>query len=348
MLCKSYTIKIITSSLDLDGSTVSHEIPTNEWMKREKCQVLYLRKNQLDGRKLERLFKKSDTVYINSIFSYRFSILPLWKLRRSPGIKIIISPRGMLKDSALKIKRVKKSIFLKLANGLKLYRNVSFLATNMDEKAEIANKINDFKEIIIVPNLPSRNTNGPIPIEKEKGRLNICFIGRVHPIKNLDFLLALMKDIPKGNLELNIYGNEEDQVYLAKCKEIVKSFPGNIKVNFRGSMPFDQVFNTLARHHLLFLPTKGENFGHVIYEALTCGRPVLISDQTPWRNLAEKGIGWDLNLKRSDLYIDALNTLIHMDQTTFNQMCGRSRNFAETYYVNQNYLEKYTEVFSSN
>ena len=34
-------------------------------------------------------------------------------------------------------------------------------------------------------------------------------------------------------------------------------------------------------YDLLFLPTKGENFGHVILESMSAGTPVLISDTTP-------------------------------------------------------------------
>ena len=35
-------------------------------------------------------------------------------------------------------------------------------------------------------------------------------------------------------------------------------------------------------HDLFVFPTLGENFGHVIYESLMCGTPVLVSDNTPW------------------------------------------------------------------
>ena len=52
----------------------------------------------------------------------------------------------------------------------------------------------------------------------------------------------------------------------------------------------------MAANDLFFLPTRGENFGHVIAEALSVGTPVLISDQTPWRKLAAVGLGHDLPL----------------------------------------------------
>jgi glycosyltransferase involved in cell wall biosynthesis len=41
--------------------------------------------------------------------------------------------------------------------------------------------------------------------------------------------------------------------------------------------------DTFARHDLFVLPTRGENFGHVIFESVAAGTPVLLSDQTPWR-----------------------------------------------------------------
>jgi glycosyltransferase involved in cell wall biosynthesis len=39
-----------------------------------------------------------------------------------------------------------------------------------------------------------------------------------------------------------------------------------------------------AQHDLFVLPTRGENFGHVIIESLNVGTPVLLSDRTPWQN----------------------------------------------------------------
>jgi hypothetical protein len=46
----------------------------------------------------------------------------------------------------------------------------------------------------------------------------------------------------------------------------------------------------LAEYDLFLFPTLGENYGHVISEALASGCPVVISDQTPWRNLEAEGI----------------------------------------------------------
>ena len=70
--------------------------------------------------------------------------------------------------------------------------------------------------------------------------------------------------------------------------------PPRVVLRYHGALAHDVVGDTLSRADLLFLPTMGENFGHVIAEALLVGCPVLISDRTPWRHLREAGAGWDL------------------------------------------------------
>src|SRR5690606_20694183 len=57
-----------------------------------------------------------------------------------------------------------------------------------------------------------------------------------------------------------------------------------------------QVAALFSKYDLFFLPTRGENYGHVIAEALSMGTPVLISDQTPWRELQADDLGWDVPL----------------------------------------------------
>jgi glycosyltransferase involved in cell wall biosynthesis len=57
-------------------------------------------------------------------------------------------------------------------------------------------------------------------------------------------------------------------------------------------------------------PTLGENYGHVICEALNAGCPVLISNQTPWRNLQEKGVGWDFPLEEEERFTATLQQCV--------------------------------------
>ena len=55
----------------------------------------------------------------------------------------------------------------------------------------------------------------------------------------------------------------------------------------------------------------------MILEALCAGCPILISDQTPWRGLEEKGVGWDLPLDRLELFQEALQKCVDMENAEY-------------------------------
>ena len=97
-------------------------------------------------------------------------------------------------------------------------------------------------------------------------------------------------------INFTIYGPKEVPSYWSTCEELIAALPDNIKVDIYGPVDPFSVRTMLAKHDLFLLPTKGENYGHVIYEALSVGLPVLISDQTPWKDLRENNVGWECPL----------------------------------------------------
>mgnify|MGYP001195332029 CR=1 FL=1 len=139
------------------------------------------------------------------------------------------------------------------------------------------------KKIYIAPNLVS-----PIVAEKKeikkklRGPLKILFLSRISPMKNLDFFLNVLCKV-SSNVKLDIYGIKEDLRYFKQCKKIINKLPKNIRVLFHNKVNHNKINTIFKNHDLFVLPTRGENFGHVIYEALSAGVPALISDKTPWK-----------------------------------------------------------------
>ena len=84
----------------------------------------------------------------------------------------------------------------------------------------------------------------------------------------------------------------------------------------------------MAKHDLFFLPTLGENYGHVIAEALMAGTPVLIADTTPWRDLENEGVGWDLPLASEVVFAQRIDESSRMSAECYQQFRGRAREFA--------------------
>ena len=98
--------------------------------------------------------------------------------------------------------------------------------------------------------------------------------------------------------------------------------------SYAGAAPHSQVASIMAEHDLFLFPTHGENYGHVIVEALLAGCPVLISDQTPWRRLEAAGVGWDIPLARPDAFRAVLEACVNMDDSMFSTWSARARAYA--------------------
>ncbi len=87
------------------------------------------------------------------------------------------------------------------------------------------------------------------------------------------------------------------------------------------------------------MPTLGENFGHIFLESLAAGCPLIISDRTPWLNLEERNIGWDLSLDEPDRWVETLNQCINLDQSGYSKLSNDARNFAITILNDKKYEE---------
>ena len=146
-------------------------------------------------------------------------------------------------------------------------------------------------------------------------------------------------------MQLNLYGEIEDDMYWKKCESLINSFGKNISVKYNHAVTNEMITGIMQQHHLFVLPTLGENFGHAIFEAFMAGKPVLISDKTPWQQLQQKKIGHDLPLDLS-AFINALMFYINMDQETYNEWSKNAFEFSKNYVANADTVKKYKQLFS--
>lgn len=258
-----------------------------------------------------------DAVYINGLYSWWYNILPLW-LSRGMRMRRVVAVRGMLASGAIQHGALKKLLFLSFARMMDLYKGVRFQATNEEEAKDIRMHILKHAEVAVVPNLSRKVVAGQVPIGKGTGAVKLVSVARIAVEKNTLLAIGSLKNV-KGQVQFNLYGPVYDQDYWAKCKEAIAALPAEVSVEWKGTMPPDVVPAILSAHHALFMPSAGENFGHTMLEALSAGRPLLISDRTPWRGLEQDHAGWDLPLDRPEGFTDAVERLCGMDQTEYDR-----------------------------
>ncbi|MFT3932744.1 MAG: glycosyltransferase [Chitinophagaceae bacterium] len=326
---------MITSDRDLGDATGYPDITPNTWLTRESIKVYYASPGNLSYKTIRLLiaYVKPDSVYLNSMFSFYFTILPIAVCANTSSIhaKIVLAPRGMLHQGALQFKRIKKQFFLRSFKLLNLHSKIIFHATDKTEKDDIKKFFGKNASIDFVPDFPQGNQKPLQKLKKEVGNLKCIFVSRISEKKNLLFLLELLAKINNASIQLTIVGPIETPEYWEKCKQQIARLPSNIQVDYTGPIPNSTLPETYAQHHLFVLTTHGENFGHVIFESLINGRPVLISDQTPWQRLQEKQVGWDIDLKASDQFIKAIESAANWEQETFDQYCNNCWHYAENY-----------------
>jgi glycosyltransferase involved in cell wall biosynthesis len=346
-----YDISILTRDSDLGSSEPYPGIPSDQWISREPgFRIYYVGKKNLNKGSIRELIvsQKPDFIYINSMYSIPFTILPLFLLwRKKIKAIMVISPRGMLRESAIKWKSTRKKLFIALLNLAHIPENIRFHATDEQERKDILHFFPRVQQLISIPNFSAAMPESLSFIKKNPGILRCVYISRIMAIKNILFFLKMLNRVPASILlELAIYGDVEDGDYWQESLKCIQSLPDHVKVTYHGSIPNAQVLSTLESHQIFVLPTLGENFGHAIFESLSAGRPVMISNKTPWLGLWGKKAGWDLSLDDPDSWLVAIEEAADMDQSTYNEWSASSRQYAQDHQEKSNLKLEYKKLFS--
>lgn len=321
-LGKDIDFKIITGDRDFKSEAPYENVKINEWTEFEGRSVYYVSPDKLNEGFLLELIQSTphDAIYLNSLFSKHFAVDPLkWKQQNKIRSKIILAPRGMLGDGALAIKSFKKQLFLRYAKTFGYFKDVCWQSTSAQETAEIKKRIGVKAEISEVSNLP-KAADKIETIEKISGTLKLCFISRISEKKNLNFAIDVLKDIKDTSIVFDVYGPIEDNIYWKACLKNSLLLQENIQFNYKGVLKPEDIGAAVSNYHALFLPTQNENYGHVIVETLQHGRPVILSDQTPWRKLEKENVGFDIPLNDKSRFILSIHQLSSADQKNFDAM----------------------------
>ena len=337
---------VITRNTDYGMDVPYENIISNQWNKfNNYTSVYYISKNNLNRKNIKRIIVDSefDLAYINGVYSWWFSILPVILIKKLDK-PIIISGRGMLNPQAFSVNGFKKKVFLKLVRLINFYKNINFHATNKDELIHIKNQINSNLNVLVAPNLPRKSENLSVTKKKHNFPIRFVNVARISTEKGTLIMLNVLKEVKKPII-LDLYGPIADKIYWNKCKKVISNFPEEIKVTYKGVIASQEIPKTLLCYNFFILFSEGENFGHAIFEAFSAGCPVLISNQTPWKNLNSQKIGWDLDIKKKSELLKALNEALDMSQCEYDKWSEMSYKFAQKFINNKELIKQSKSLF---
>ena len=184
--------------------------------------------------------------------------------------------------------------------------------------------------------------------KKKKQKKEALFFSRIHEKKGILELLNSWAEINPSNWLLKIYGPVSDINYMNEIKKKILdlSLKNNVLI-------YDPVFESSQKEKIFLdsdcflLPSKSENFGMSIVEALSYGVPVLTTEETPWKILKDLNAGKIIQFSQNNL-TSSLKDLLLMNNDELSLMGARGREYLKKNFdINKiilDYIEFYKEV----
>lgn len=343
-----FDFSVVCLDRDLGDNASYDSICVGKWNQVGKAKVFYIRTGLLGIFDILNILRnyKFDLIHLNSFLSFKFSILPVivnnfFGLR----VPIILGPRGEFSEGALAFKSAKKNIFISLVKKVGLYRNIVWHASSTYEAADIRRVMGDCVSIKQAIDIAKFEDEIKFSERSEGCPLKVVFISRISPKKNLLGSLRVLSSV-HSDIIFDVYGPIEDIAYWEECMRFSTNLPSNVKFKYCGLLPPSDVVETLSKYDLFFFATLGENFGHVIAEALFAGLPVLISDTTPWRNLSEKGVGWDVSLEKTKIFVECIENCCQKSPSEYSAWRSKIRDWAVQNISNEAAIEESRRLFN--
>ena len=215
-----------------------------------------------------------------------------------------------------------------------IIKHCDFIISPTKREAEAIKELYQHAKIISIPHgVDFQNvTSGG------NGNSKLLYVGRIAPIKGLDVLIDALK-LLKGRVTLDIIGG------VSKGKdyfEDIKSSAEGLPVNFRGTVPHEEIYSWYKDASIIIVPSYYESFGLVGLEAMVSAKPVVSFSDTGLSETVgqDSGILLDRNTRNLAKAIDFL-----IDNQTLRYTLGINGRRKSQKYKWSNIAWRYLKVY---
>lgn len=254
-----------------------------EWLKStEKRPELFpigptsarLRRHPTLADSLGRLVKQHDVVHIHG----------LWEEIQWCGHRvaarlhkpIVLSPHGMLSPWSLGHSSLKKRAYWFWRWGHQVAKTSCIHSLTLSEQRQLCWV--DGVPRLVEPlgiDFPLEESDN---VKGEVDEMQFLFLSRLHPGKNLHFLLDVLSKLLDHAWHLKVAGGGSLN-YVNKTKALIQHLGLSGRVELLGQVNATERESLLRSSHLMLLPSEHENFGIVVLEALSRKVQVLLSPE---------------------------------------------------------------------
>jgi glycosyltransferase involved in cell wall biosynthesis len=224
-------------------------------------------------------------VHIHSLFL--FPQFAAYRAARNAGVPYVVSPRGAL-DPYLRRHNAPVKLVADLLWQRGMFDGAARLHLTSDEEARLTMDIAPAARRAVIPNglrwdhyadLPSAETFRRRFLADADAPL-VMFLGRLSHKKGLDVLIrafAIARN-EAPDAVLAIVGPDDERL-TPMLRALARREGISDHVVFTGMLTGDDKLSALAAADVWALPSRGENFGNAVVEALAASRAVVISPE---------------------------------------------------------------------
>lgn len=238
--------------------------------------------------------KEKKIIIFHGIYNFKY-LLIYRKIKNK--IPYIIVPHCSLTKISLKQKSYKKKLYNFMAKNF--YKNALAIGYLNEEERNTSIKVN--KNYIYLPNGVEVPKN---IVEKVDNKISIFYLSRIDIFhKGIDLLLEALQiikiDLIKKQIKINIYGDGDKKnmdIFFSK----IKKYGIEEIINYKGRVEGDKKENAFQENDIFILTSRFEGFPMAVLEALSYGKPCILTTGTNMKNIIEKfEAGWisDVNSK---------------------------------------------------
>lgn len=168
-----------------------------------------------------------------------------------------------------------------------------------------------YREISVVPNgVDLERFKISLGDKKECDPKTIIFVGRLHPVKGVQYLIEAMvivhREMP--DVKLVLVG---DGVERSRLEELAKRLDLNGCIQFAGQVPQERIPQIMHQADVFALSSLSESFGIVNLEAMAAGLPIVATNVGGIPDIIEEGVnGYLVNIKSPDEIADRILILL--------------------------------------
>ncbi len=252
---------------------------------------------------------------------------------QSPGVRLVISPRGMLGSWSREHHRWRKGLAARFVHPGAFDRADGWHATSSAEADDIR-RAGFAQPVCVAPNGVAAPTAEEVTRAHEAwcslqpsvtARPVALFYSRFHQKKRLTELIDLwVATAPKAWLLLVVGIPEEFTVESLTALVEARSARDRVAVFDGRDRP-----PPYGIASLFLLPSHEENFGLVVAEAMAWGLPVVVTDTMPWSEVSRENVGWSVPW---DHYGDALRQALAESPERLEQRGAHARDWVLSRY----------------